>query len=325
MDVPQAKPIGFIMSTSEICVYCKEPFTHSSFRFCMKCGASRPRPQLCIHCKAQLPGNDPYCSNCGEPQSHPKQQEPSMKWYVYPMTSSQEPVKSRSCILCKRSLKGTPQNCRFCSAPQDPHELSKRSFKECDQCGRRIFKESKVCIYQDCLALQITPPSTPVHEEVGQSFSQNPPINTTNVTQFHNHSSHPLQLPQDSPKMSLQPTDKLLITKEQMLQKFKPPSPFASPSPLTTEHDGSSTDYRQNSASTSSAKRVYGSLKRSCDDEDGTSDQFTPTYRYAEMEHSLTLQTPKDQCETDMTVILKEGKMCGQNFSIVCTIRTSFH
>ena len=243
------------MSSSGLCVSCKEPLASPNAKFCSQCGASQTRPQLCIHCKAQLPGNSPYCSNCGEPQTHSKQQESSVKWCGYcktqlppgtiycikcskhQMTSSQEPVKS-SCILCKRSLKGTPQNCNFCSAPQDPHELSKRSFKECDQCGRRIFKETKVCIYQNCWALQKTPPSTPVHEEVGQSFSQNPPTNTTNVTQSHDHSSHPLQLPQDSSEMSLQPTDKPAITKEQMLQKFKSPSPSASPSPLTTEHDG---------------------------------------------------------------------------------------
>ena len=278
------------MSSSGLCVSCKEPLASPNAKFCSQCGASQTRPQLCIHCKAQLPSNSPYCSDCGEPQSHPKQQEPSVKWCRYcktqlppdaayctkcskpPMTSSQEPVKS-SCILCKRSLKGTPQNCNFCSAPQDPHELSKRSFKECDQCGRRIFKETKVCIYQNCWALQKTPPSTPVHEEVGESFSQNSPTNTTNVTQSHDHSSHPLQLPQDSPDMSLQPTDKPAITKEQMLQKFKSPSPSASPSPLITEHhDGSSTDHRPDSASTSSAKRVSGPQKRSSDDENETSD-----------------------------------------------------
>ena len=278
------------MSSSGLCVFCNNPLTPPDANFCAKCGASQTRLQLCIHCKAQLPSNSPYCNKCGQPQSYPKQQEPSVKLCGYcktqlppdaiycikcgeaQMTSSQEPVKSTSCILCKRSLKGTPQNCNFCSAPQDPHELSKQSFKECDQFGRRIFKESKVCIYQDCMALQKTPPSTPAHEEVGQSFPQNPPINTTNVTQSHDHSSHPLQLPQDSPDMSLQPTDKPAITKEQMVQKFKSPSPSAYPSPLTTEHDGGSTDHRPDSASTSSAKRVSGSQKRSSDDEDETSD-----------------------------------------------------
>ena len=188
------------------------------------------------------------------------------------MTSSQEPVKSTSCILCKRSLKGTPQNCNFCSAPQDSNELIKRSFKECHKCCKNIFSESKLCIYQDCRALQKTPPSTPAHEEIGQSFPQNPPINTTNVTQLHDHSSHPLQLPQDSPDMSLQPTDKPDITKEQKLEKFKSPSISASPSPLTTEHDCSSTDHRQDSASTSLAKRVSGPQKRSSDDEDETNE-----------------------------------------------------
>ena len=279
-----------IMSSSGLCVSCNKLLIPPDANFCAKCGAPQTRPQLCIHCKAQLPGNSPYCSKCGEPQSHSKQQEPSVKWCRYcraqlppdtiyctkcskpQMTSSQEPVKSTSCILCKRSLKGTPQNCNFCSAPQDPHEFSKRSFKECDQCGRRIFKESKVCIYQNCSAFQKTPPSTPVHEEVGQFFPQNPPTNATNVTQSHDHSSHPLQLPQDSPDMSLQPTDKPAITKEQMLQKFKSPSPSASPSPLTTEHDGGSTDHRPDSASTSLAKRVSGSQKRSSDDEDETND-----------------------------------------------------
>ena len=331
------------MSSSGLCVSCNEPLIPPDTKFCSKCGAPQPRPQPCIVCKTLLPGNSPYCSKCGECQSHPKWQEPSVKWCVYcktqlppdatyctkcskpQMTSSQEPVKSTSCILCKRSLKGTPQNCRFCSAPQDSNELIKRFFKECNQCGRRIFKESIVCIYQNCLALQKTPPSTPARKEVRHPFSQNRPINTTNVTQSHDHSSHPLQLPQDSPKKSLQPTDKPLITKEQMLQKFKSPSPSASPSPLTIEHDGGSTDHKQDCASTSSAKRVSAPQKRSGDDEDETSDQFTPTYRYAEMEHSLILQTPsKDQGETDMTVVLKEGRMCGQNFSIVCTIRTNF-
>ena len=338
------KDIDLIMSTLGLCISCNKPLIPGA-RFCAECGSSQPRPRQCIHCEASL-GNSKYyndygesCDNCGGPQSYPKEPS-SMKSCricgarLHPvakycsicgtpqMTSSQEPVKS-SCILCKRSLKGTPQNCNYCSAPQEPHELSKRSFKECDQCGRRIFKETKVCFYQNCWALQKTPPSIPVHKEVGQDFSQNPPTNTTNVTQFHDC---PLQLPQDSPKMSMQPTDKPLITKEQMLQIFKSPSPSASPSPLTTEHDGSSTDHKQDGASTSSAKRVSGPQRHSCDDEDETSDQFTSTYRYAEMEHSLTLQTPsKDQSETDMTVILKEGRMCHQNFSIVCTIRTSFH
>ena len=253
-----------IMSSSGLCVSCKEPLTPPAAKFCVECGAPQTRPQLCIHCKAQLPSNSQYCSKCGKPQSHPKQQESSVKWcrncktQLSPdaafctkcgeaqMTSLQELVKS-SCILCKRSLKGTPQNCNFCSAPQDFHELSKRSFKECERCCRSIFKETKLCIYQDCRALQKTPPSTPAHEEVGQSFSQNAPINTTNVMQFHEdqitHLSHPLQLPQDSSEMSLQPTDKPTNTKEQMLQIFKSPSP---------EHDGCSTD-RPDSASTSSA------------------------------------------------------------------------
>ena len=181
-----------IMSSSGLCVSCNNPLTPPDAKFCSQCGAPQPRSQLCIHCKAQLPSNSQYCNNCGKPQSHPKQQEPSVKWCGYcktqlppdatyctkcskpPMTSSQEPAKS-SCILCKCSLKGTSQNCNFCTAPQDSSELIKRSFKECHKCGRLVFNESKVCIYQNCLALQETPPSTPAPKGMHPFTPQVPP------------------------------------------------------------------------------------------------------------------------------------------------------
>ena len=303
-----------IMSSSGLCVSCNKLLTSPDANFCAKCGAPQTRPQLCIHCEAQLPDNSPYCSKCGEPQPHPKQQEPSVKWCRYcktqlppdaiycikcskpPMTSSQEPVKS-SCILCKRSLKGTPQNCNFCSAPQDSSELIKRSFKECHKCGRRVFNESKVCIYQNCLALQETPPSTPAPEGMQLFTPQAPP----NLEHFHEsqgiQSPDPSQLPRDLPDTSLQPTDKPFVTREEMEKKFKSSlPPVTSTQPTGVDTTSVATGSTQNSLNVTSITsavtdpkkdehvspmetgpdvstgRVSGPHKRSSDDEEESGD-----------------------------------------------------
>ena len=263
-----------IMSSSGLCVSCKEPLTSPNVKFCSQCGASQTRPQLCIHCKAQLPSNSPYCSNCGKPQSHSKQQEPSVKWCGYcktqlppdaiycikcskpPLASSQEPAKSTSCILCKCSLKGTPQNCNFCTAPQDSNELIKRSFKECHKCGKNIFSELKVCIYQNCLALQETPPSTPAPEGMQSFTPQAPP----NLEHFHESQgiqspdpSHPSQFPRDFPDTSLQPTDKPLFTKEEMEKKFKSTLPPVTSIDTTSVATGSTQNSPMNVTGITSA------------------------------------------------------------------------
>ena len=168
------------------------------------------------------------------------------------MTSSQEPVKS-SCILCKRSLKGTPQNCNFCTAPQDSNELIKRSFKECHKCGRRVFSESKVCIYQNCLALQVTPPSTPAPEGTQPFTPQAPPT----LEQFHEsqgiQSPDPSQLPRDLPDTSLQPTDKPLFTKEEMEKIFKSTLPPVISTDTTSVATGSTQNSSMNVTGITSA------------------------------------------------------------------------
>ena len=168
------------------------------------------------------------------------------------MTSSQEPVKS-SCILCKRSLKGTPQNCNFCTAPQDSSELIKRSFKECHKCGRRVFSESKVCIYQNCLALQVTPPSTPAPEGTQPFIPQAPPT----LEQFHEsqgiQSPDPSQLPCNLPDKSLQPTDKPLFTKEEMEKIFKSTLPPVISTDTTSVATGSTQNSSMNVTGITSA------------------------------------------------------------------------
>ena len=66
-----------IMSSSGLCVSCKEPLILPDANFCAKCGSPQSRPQqdrLCVHCKFQLPPNAMFCIKCGTLQPHSQQQ-----------------------------------------------------------------------------------------------------------------------------------------------------------------------------------------------------------------------------------------------------------
>ena len=212
------------------CISCKKPLISLDAPYCTACGSPQSPTKECVNvdCKVQLPLGADFCFKCGKPQPRP-QKDPSMKWCMHckeqvkhsddgiclKCKKTSESLKS-CCIFCERPLSLDGNGCcKFCTASQDTVELSKRSFKKCHRCDRRLLYENTVCVSKTCNALQTSPTSlpdeqshapgsTPRHSRNGQLNQDPPPL--------------PFNPP---PDLSL-PTDPPSHTKEELIKLFAP-------------------------------------------------------------------------------------------------------
>lgn len=235
------------MSNPVICVSCKSPLIPPDAPFCGKCGSSQTRPQLCVHCRAQLPPDAAFCIKCGKSQSHPQQQDSFVKHCIHckaqlPLDAAFCMKCSKSqmpeslfvpCILCRTTLRPSAQNCLFCSAPQDPEEFKKQPLKDCHQCGTRLLLGAKICHNKSCYAHQLLiPPSPTVTIDLTKEPINDPHATSTAPEKHPTDGSSgglPSQVPHGPPPdTSLQPVDPPILTKEELAEKFKPPQPSTS-------------------------------------------------------------------------------------------------
>lgn len=281
------------MSNPVICVSCKNPLIPPDAPFCGKCGSSQTRPQLCVHCRAQLPPDAAFCIKCGKSQSHSQQQDSFVKHCIH--CKAQLPLdaafcmkcsKSQTpeslfvpCILCHTTLRPSAQNCLFCSAPQDPEEFKKQPLKDCHQCGTRLLLGAKICHNKSCYAHQLLiPPSPTVTIDLRKEPIDDPHATSTALEKHPTDDSNgglPSQVPHGPPpETSLQPGDPPILTKEEMMEKFKTPQPSTStpapnddamdtsnvtPSPLKRSSDESA-DNTKRAKTTNEAAEASGAV-----------------------------------------------------------------